>query len=123
MTQLLQVTQSLPTETLLYETPVTWDAQNLPTYAAPVSFAANVVEGDVVGQRGRGAQFINQRDGTQLHIPLTLYVRGDAPNVPDKEARITRGGETFIVVERLTVAGLWHTAAEPDHYRLRCRKE
>jgi hypothetical protein len=124
MTQILRTTRLLPTE------PVSWEAYQgiggtgAPSYATAVSVLANVVPYDAVGgSDGSGDQYVIAPDGTREVIALTLYFVGDVTNVPGKGDRVTWSGATYVVVEKVTVSGLFYTAAEPDHYEIRCRAE
>jgi hypothetical protein len=123
MPRILRTTRRLPKETLELEPFLTLDAQGMPSHGSPVEFEANVLEYDAaVGMKG--AEFIIVRDGSRVETPLTLYVQGDATDVPAEQDRVIRGsGSKFIVAEKKTVSGLLYTAAQPDHYRLRCRVE
>lgn len=123
MPRILRTTRRLPKETLQLERFLSLDAQGMPSYASPVDFQANVLEYDAAGTLRGGAEFVVMRDGSQVKVPLTLYVQGDEANVPAEEDRITRGSAYFIAAERKPVSGLRYTAAQPDHYRVRCRVE
>lgn len=124
MTQVLRTIRRLPKETLSYEAFLGLDGQGKPNYDTPVSFDANVLDYDpATGGQSQGHQFVNQGDGSKVRIPLTLYVAGDAANVPSEKDRVTSGASTFIVLERVTVSGLRYTRANPNHFRLRCKQE
>lgn len=118
---MLRTTQALPREDLTYEPHEGNDGQGMPSYGTPVSFEANVVEYSP-GVEGR--QFVTDITGSKHRWAITLWVMGDAEDVPDEEARINRPSreQTFIATEVLTVSGLFFTAAEPDHYEIRCRE-
>jgi|SRR5687768_9672527 len=117
MTQILPITRDLPTETLSYEAPSGFDGQGKPTFSGATSFDANVLLYD-----GRaGEESIIAKDGSEIRTALTLYIVGDAPAVPEEGARVTRNGVRYIVAEKKVVSGLFYTADEPDHIRLRCR--
>lgn len=123
MTQILRTTRRLPLETLELERYISMDGQGAPSYDTTVDIEANVVEYDA-GATGKGAAFVTTRDGSQVHTPLTLYMRGDATVVPNEQDRITLAdGRAFIVAEKKPVSGLRKRRTEPDHYRLRLRTE
>jgi hypothetical protein len=121
--RMLRTTQALPTETWSFEAFTgTYDGQGMPDYDSPVSFEANVLE---YASGGPGAEFLEMPDGSKHRIPLTLYVRGDAANVPEEEDRLTRGSDAkaFICAEKKIVTGLWYERNQADHYRLALKLE
>lgn len=123
MTQILRTTRRLPLETLELERFDSMDGQGAPSYDTAIDIEANVVEYDA-SATGKGASFVTVPDGSQVHTPLTLYMRGDATVVPSEQDRITLSdGRAFIVVEKKPVSGLRKRRTEPDHYRLRLRVE
>jgi hypothetical protein len=121
MTRILQVTRNLPREDLTYEPFLDNDGQGLPSYGTPVSFEANVLE---YSPSFEGAQFVTDRGGSKHRLAITLWIVGDAANVPQEEDRINRPSleQTFIATEVNVVQGLWYTTAEADHYEIRCRE-
>ena len=120
MARVLRTTRRLPKETLTFEPFESLDGQGMPDYGTPVEFEGNVLEYDA----SNAEQFVVTKDGSRVRTPLTVYVEGDAPDVPNEQDRVTLSeGRTFIVAERKKVSGLTYSRSEPDHYRLRCRIE
>jgi hypothetical protein len=123
--RVLRTTRRLPRETVDYQTRVGMDGQGRPSYGTVQSLEANVLEYDATRYH-EGSQFIIARDGSRVMTPVTLYVPGtvDPEDVPPEESRITLGdGRQFIIAERVVVSGLRRARTQPDHYRLRCRRE
>jgi hypothetical protein len=124
MTQILRTTRLLPTEAVLWEAYQGIGGTGAPSYAAAVSVLANVVPYDAVSEaEGSGDRYVIAPDGTREVVALTLYIVGDAISVPNKGDRVTWSGATYVVVEKVTVSGLLYTAAEPDHFEIRCKAE
>ena len=118
--QILQITRDLPKETMSFEPFIGIDGDGQESYDTPLSFEANRMEYDAATKEAE--QFVVLPDGSRVRTPVTLYVQGDETNVPAQEDRVTLpDSRTMIVAERKTVAGLYFTPAEPDHYRLRLR--
>ena len=118
--QILRTTRLLPTETISWEAYQGLDGTGAPDFATAVDLDANVVPYDVLAG---GEEYVIGPDGTRIRIPLSLYFVGDAATVPVEGDRVTWSGTAYIVVERTTVSGLFYTAAQPDHFELRCRAE
>lgn len=124
MTRILRTTRRLPLEIVQLERYDGMDGQGMPSYDTPVDVDANVVEYDAATPGTTGRAFVTTPDGSRIDTPLTLYMRGDAAVVPNEQDRITLADErTFIVAERKAVSGLRRRRTEPDHFRLRLRKE
>lgn len=109
----LRTTRKLPKETLSLEAFSGIDGQGKPSYDTAVSFEANVLWSD---------EFITTSDGSEVRVPLTLYVEGDETNVPAEQDHVEVDGVTFTVLERTEPRGLWSARSTPGHYRLRCRQ-
>jgi hypothetical protein len=114
--QILETTANLPREDFELERKLPRSG-GVPQYDTAVAFEANVEEYDKA--------YVVLPNGSRLVCPLTLYVPGDADEVPDVEDRIVRlsTGRQYIVRERNTVTGLEYLSTEPDHYRLRLSVE
>lgn len=112
----------LALETVAYEPFTGVDGQGAPSYGSSVNTQANVEERSM-GGRGEGARYVIGPDGSEVHVPLTLYIPGDEANVPSEQDRVTVSGSTYIVMERTPIRGLRAARSAPDHYRLRCSDE
>lgn len=122
MSQVLGVTRRVPKEALTYEPFDTLDGQGKPQYGSDLTIEAHVRE--YGGPFGVGREFIIQNDGSRVAVPLTLWIEGDAPVIPEERGRITLSdGRRFIVVEVKPVSRLHHPRTQPSHVRVRCRKE
>lgn len=121
--QIQVATTLLPLETVAWEAHTGVDELGRDSYDTPVDTEANIVEYDTARAGTSGAEFVTKDDGSTVLTPLTLYYRGDAVAVPDEQDRVTIDGtRQFIVEQRKIVHGLTFTRAQPDHYRLRCRR-
>lgn len=121
--RVLRTTRRLPLEEVTYQPAEGLDGQGRPQYGTGAGFQANVLEYDAGAARD-GSQFVVSREGSRIVTPLTLYLPGDALDVPNEGDRIVLyDGRAFIVAERRATSGLRHSRSTPDHYRLRCREE
>lgn len=98
-------------ETVTVEPFDTTDEQGQPSYSSSSSISA---------RPKRGVEFLQQADGTEIRIDLTLWVPGDATTIPNRRDRLTYGVEMFVVEARETVKDLNGIV---DHYKLMCRDE
>lgn len=107
------LTRGLELETVTVELQDSTDGQGAPTYASPENIQAYVVEEDKV---------VVSADGTEHLSVRTVYVGADQTPAPQRNARLTMGGDTFIVLEikrrkRLSRSG------GLDHTQAQCREE
>lgn len=119
MSQVLGVIRRAPKEVVSYEAFDAIDGQGMPRYESAVDVSAHVRE--YAGSDGE--QYITTADGSQQRVALTLWVEGDALLIPEEQGRITRGGRSYIIMEKKTVSRLRNPASMPSHVRLRCRVE
>lgn len=121
--RVLRTTRSLPKETWELERFAGLDGQGKPSYASPVDFDADVVEGDPAARRD-GNQYLTDTSGSRILVRRTLYIEGDEPNIPDEQDRVgPPGGTKFIVAEKSSYRGLRYARGEEDHFRVRVRDE
>lgn len=119
MSQVLGVLRRAPKETVSYEAFAGLDGQGMPSYDSSVDVTAHVRE----YSGANGEQYITTADGSQQRVTLTLWVEGDALLIPEEQGRITRGGRSYIIMEKKSVSRLRNPASLPSHVRLRCRSE
>lgn len=119
MTQVLRTTRRLTKETVQWEIFTGLDGAGSPSYDTATDLTAHVVEYD----GSRGHEYLIDAAGTQVRIPVVLFVEGDVTPVPDEQDRITIDSATYTVFQKFTVHGLTYTRASPDHYKFALRAE
>lgn len=99
------------TETVAVEPFSSLDGQGAPSYGASQNVEARVVRTD--------EQTVDA-DGSDMRTDLTLWVDAGESPLPDERDRLTYGGVTYIVAERVEGKDF---GASVDHVRVRCREE
>ncbi|KKN44573.1 hypothetical protein LCGC14_0691770 [marine sediment metagenome] len=87
------------------------DGEGAPNYAASVDIKSRVT---------RSEKVVLNEEGTEVRTVLNVWTPSTSDTLPGRKARLTFGGEKFIVVDLKDVKGLDATA---EHRRVRCRRE
>ena len=120
MTQVLRTTRLLAKETVQWEVFSGLDGTGSPAYLTATDLSAHVVEYD----GSKGHEYLVDGAGTQVRIPVVLFVVGDTASVPAEQDRITIDStRVFTVFQKTTVHGLMFTRATPDHFKFALRSE